>query len=850
MIIYTLSAVAGAGKTRVATTYAVDKAASANHKTLIAGPTRAWAKQVEFDVTAMLAARNRQDIRVTRIDGDTTSGVGQAIMRHFDEACRPDRRDKGEILFTTHSGYMQCPHFSHAERWDQIFDEIPSPTVNWRKNIPDHHALITDLCELQDSDGSYADVVIQKGMQAAVERIVQNERRDEVRAMLRPILAALASPHWQVQAQAENWHRTLNGDVEPYPLSEQEPAKYPLWLFAQLLPSMVDRGFNSTTIMGAAFDESILCKAWTTMGVDFRPHPRLVRRLNETDDRLPDWKDRTIHHPNGNRLRVSYLMDGEWSRSKGNKAVSDTDPTPWRVKLMQQAEIEFNGQDYLYLTNKSDEAEAREYMPNGSALPHSPHGLNEYQGYHNVVIPAACRPNPEHVRFCANQSISQEELITAMHRQIVYQAVCRSSIRDLTSDQPVHFLVPDEETAKWLANWWPGCQVGQAGWFGQKWHGNRKHADKSTAHRVAELRQKRAELAEAVSAEALAEVIAKMEGNSCNRSSKEMSLEDPLHKFPTNSDLVWLGNAFADKYDSDIDQFRPDPAPKADVVAAIRNLAGQDIPDKERQVLLSPALFVDRPDPDQPDKPRRRGRHNVVFVGNMVMIDVDGGELDGQGEFLPTTGLLPYTTWPILFPDIEMIIHPTHSAQNEYKYHVILFTDRVMTPLQYQHIAKRIKWLVEQSGFAAKPGAKKPYHGIDRSKLAPENMMYLPSRPQYMKPYFIHRQGKPINVVKWCGVGIKVPDLPPEPEPEPVPERHQSATKQEKIAEQIADYLAIPAGTGQRHAAFGQLAFRLRGLALDDFDLRRYLNDADTDGHQAREGQIDSLVRNSRKVAP
>ena len=833
LIIYTLSAVAGAGKTRVAATYSLDYALRNDRKTIIAGPTVAWARQVEADLKAVLSAKSRRSIEVTRLDSSNTDNVGRAILQHFQDAAALNRRDKGEILVVTQAGYMQCPHFHGAQRWELIVDEIPSSSVNWRMNLPENHRIITDICELEDSDGAYARVRIKKDCKAQLERMEKNVRRDEFWNALRPILSALTSPHWAVEAHVESWHRTISGDVEPYPVREAELARYPLWLFAQMLPSMVDRNFNCVTIMGAAFDETVLAKIWSAHGVTFKPHPRMTPRLNEQDDRLPEWRDRTQHHPNGRRLRISYIVDGDWSRNKANKPISKEDATTWRERLMRQAEIEFGGQPYLYLVNKSDEGMARECMPSGRELPHSPHGLNDFQHIDRVVIPAACLPSPEHVRFAANQSVSQEELITSMHRLTVYQAVCRSSIRDLTCDRPVEFLVPDETTAKWLANWWPGCTVGQAGWFGHQWHGNRKHADLSSAHRMAERRRVKAELAEQIQADAVRSVLAKM---GAETSDETLSYKEGLsHESSPNSDQIWAGTAFESRLDADIDRYRQGPIHKSDFIAALAELASQPVPDKERQVLLSPALFVDRPDPARPEKPRRRGRHNVACVANLVMIDVDGGRL-------------AYTAWPTLFPDLEFVIHPTHSALDEFQYHVILFLDRPVTARQYEHIARRIKWLIEQAGYAAKPGANKPHHGIDASKLAAENMMYLPSRPQKMEPYFVHHHGKPINVQRWCSAGIKVADLPPPPpEPEVKPGIRKKATE---IDRHIADYAAIPAGAGQRNGAFGRLAFRLRKLGLDDYDLSRHLRQADTDGHQAREGQIEQLVRNTRKVGP
>jgi hypothetical protein len=838
MQFYKVSAVASAGKTHIAEDVALENAIRADQKSIIAPPTRRCAAQIEASLKQKLADRSKRSINVTRIDRDTTGHVGRTVMDHLKQAAGAERHDKGEILIVTQAGLQQCPHFIGAGQWDLYIDEIPAAHANWSKNLPHTHGLLTDLCQLSQSDGAYARVEAKPGCAAALQRMADNRERDEVYHLYRDIVGKITSPHWAVSALVENWYRTISADVEPYPVNDPMPARYPLWLFAQMLPSIFDQGFHSVTIMGAAFDESVLAKTWSAMGVGFRDQPRICARLAR-QSRCAGWTNSDREHPNGHRLRISYCTDGAWSKTAGSKQVSPTDERPWRAAIMDTAEREWSGPDYLYLVNLADSELASERMPHGTALPHSPHGLNCFVHIDRVVVPAACLPSPEQARFMANGGISHEELVTAQHRQTVYQAVCRSSIRDLGCDRPVEFIVPDKETAEWLADFWPGCTVGAAGFFGQIWRRNRRHAELTSTARMRQVRAIRAELAQEVGDQAVCDLLDQMsEIRPGSGVTDDLYIKSIRHaNYGTDDDLIFAGTAFETRHDSDIARYRQVPVRKCDFIATLAELAQQGEVEKHQQVLISPAYFMDRPDPDRPDKPRRRGRHNVVVVGSIVMIDVDKGALS-------------WREWGKFFPNVEFLLHPSNSATDEYSYHVIFFLDGPCTATQYQHIARRIKRLIERRGYGAKrrPNGK-PFHGIDATKLSPENLMYLPSRPKSIDPYFFHHKGDPINVAAWCAVDVVVSMTVTEPEPQPNVSVSSLCSTDTALLEQAKqEYRALADGEG-RHQAFYRLGCQLYGLGLAAAEVRQHLAHADYDGHQRRKGEVDQVVNRAGRHA-
>ena len=57
-----------------------------------------------------------------------------------------------------------------------------------------------------------------------------------------------------------------------------------------------------------------------------------------------------------------------------------------------------------------------------------------------------------------SRGLTADQIRTGIHASGVYQAVLRSSIRS-QSDEPKNVIVPDFETAGYLAHMFPGCKL-------------------------------------------------------------------------------------------------------------------------------------------------------------------------------------------------------------------------------------------------------------------------------------------------------------------------------------------------------------------------------------------------------
>ncbi|MGI4831376.1 MAG: hypothetical protein ACRYFU_24825, partial [Janthinobacterium lividum] len=120
-VIYTVDAIAGAGKTYSATTFAGDYAMDYQAKTLIVQPSMLLIEQTEADLRTRFPR-----VRVTVIhSGSNPRGAVAAIIRHSREA---RARPGGEVLIITHAAFERLRYFAGQDHWRVLCDEIPQVT--------------------------------------------------------------------------------------------------------------------------------------------------------------------------------------------------------------------------------------------------------------------------------------------------------------------------------------------------------------------------------------------------------------------------------------------------------------------------------------------------------------------------------------------------------------------------------------------------------------------------------------------------------------------------------------------------------------------------------------------------
>lgn len=583
MAIQYFDALAGAGKTRALSRYAI-KLAAAGELVLFVQPSKQLIEATIHDefgqAVGTLSAR--------AIHGDNSKQVTQKIIQHS-KACKAG---KGAVLFITHAAFMRLPYIENRHQWHVIFDEVPTVNVADPFNIPETHRLITDALSFSSHDAAYGIFTARQKADIPLRKIARNPRGDEIWSRFKGFVERVLSPHWDVFALKSNYNALLSGDG-----STRQVVTHSI-----LKPSIFD-GYKQVILASALFTESTLFKLWTAQGLRLEP---VAAAMQEGL--------RYRQHDNGALITIRYLLDRDWSKSLRDKPIcldGEEMPRTLRDRLPGLIGAAHGGEPFAWMGNTDI---GDDYFGSTEAirLPNSPHGLNGFQHLHHVVVLSALNARSAHFRFMETRGIAGEELRTASYRSAVYQAAMRISIRNPANVTPKSVTVMDAATAHWLGELFPGSRVETlsnsalaipGGAVGRP----RKHA--SGADRVRAHRWRR-----------------------CNR--------EWLDRFSNGSEgsLPSFGTAYATIYDTDPLLYLEGESLDA-FIAFLREAHARVVPAKQANFLLSPAHF----EPTTSECDTRRGLANIRHV-NGIWLDNDWGDL-GHEDFALLFPQLRMVVW-------------------------------------------------------------------------------------------------------------------------------------------------------------------------------------------------------------
>ncbi len=822
MAIHYLNALAGAGKTRAFVRYA-DRLARKGLKTLIVQPTR---DLIDKTVSDELEAID-PSYPVTRFHGGRASGsVVGTIVQHLRQA----KPGQGEVLFITHEALVRLPYLHRKSEWVLLFDEVPAVDVFDPYELPVTHALITSHLALDARGPAHARLKCrdEKAVKAVGE-IAENKRGDMVLKKLQPLARRLASEHWQVHVDQTQYARLIRGEKTDSTLNT----------YALLKPSIFS-GFRRVILASACIEETMAFKLFAAQGCTMVPvKGRLLRDLRYT------------RHEHGNRITIFHACDEAWSKRYRDKQVEDG--VGGSIKLGDKVGLavlnQFGDEPFLWMGNK-DLDDSYFGVAGAQRLPNTPHGLNQFQGFHNIVVLSALNPPPQHFRFLREFGIDGDEVRTAHYRTAVYQAVMRSSIRnpqDMTAKQVV---VMDRDTAEWLADLFPGATVAplpsldvvpRKGTAGRK----RKHSSGSERTKSCRAEKHTKLLAEL---DRLNGTDFAMNGYpdldpgafGCNDiASIERDYVTPISPLS--------GTAFATIYDKTplghID-YQDDDA----FVAELARLH-QDVVAKEDAGLFAPACF----DATRSDE-TARGLANVTYLRG-IWLDNDGGDLT-------------YAAFADLFPYLRIVVWNTASSTPEKpRWRAFIPTTCAMSVEVHKLIIAEIVGVLERAGYWGQRKLEKDArlkgkhcHGFDESKFTANSMFYLPCQARHPKGSFFTDFGVrdpwrgPLSVHDWLDHVIGkwkpepeiIPILPlteasivlPNPAPTSAPptklkalrerlvldhRQSMAGRQEEKVMRAIETWRSTPSGMGHRN--FFVLGAALWRAGLEPHEVRLKLQE-------------------------
>jgi hypothetical protein len=423
LIIYTVNALCGAGKTHSAIQHAITLAA-AGERVVIAQPTVDLSKESKADCQSRLGIHH---VKITLINRSNTASVKEAVKKHLSTPSKT-----GEILFITHSAWsLVCDDgWQNKENWHLIIDEVPPVDKHFWVNVPDNHKIFTDHLQTGDvNNNGYSQLTVRPNSVATVKDFAFNRRGDSVSKIFQELATWLTSPFWEVWVE-DNAYNVLRskGDGQ-------------INASAILKPSIMD-GFSTVTVMSALFPDTNMSVLWSNMGVSFEEHDVIGKDL------------RYDVHANGANIEIRYMYDALYSENKDKK--HDL------FGLMAKAVKSETAPDepFLWLANIRHDDGAFDGML-GKQLPNTPHGQNGYQDYHKIAFMPTLNYRPFHCGFLCSVGFDSLSLQRTFAFQSTYQACMRTSIRNPQDNASKTIYVFSKQIALWLQQLFQGSKVVQ-----------------------------------------------------------------------------------------------------------------------------------------------------------------------------------------------------------------------------------------------------------------------------------------------------------------------------------------------------------------------------------------------------
>ncbi len=833
MKIYTIDALAGSGKT-FAIVREGHRLATAGYKVAIIQPTVGL---INATITEELLRLSPVRYRAVHSGMQDCSGRVVSVLSDHLRTTPAG----GELLFITHSALLSLPYWHDRASWTVIVDEIPAVEDHEQLDITDTHGLITDLLDDEAYDESYCRLTpVDNAALQQFKRISTNVNKDVVYNVFRNLASKLVSQHWDVYALDSQYRGLVN----------RERDRFSLLTYSVLKPS-VFKDFANVIIAGACFEDSLLYLLWSAdPDVVFAPYRRVKLRYTA--------------HTRGELIDVYFGVEGNWSKGVRDR-LQDDQPILERLVL---STIEVTaGEPLAYMANKDSGEDL--FAGVGTQLPNSPHGLNTFQDFRHVAILSALNPTPAHFRFLQKRGVSPDEVRTALFRQAAYQGLMRIAIRNPADDRRKTVVVPDLDTAVWVADLFAGCRVRRLpdfdGVVGSRSGRKAKHINGAARQREHNRSKKLEAIAAINIADELSEKLPPISSidlsdvSSYNvKDFRQLIQEEPMTSHGTYFESKYSSEAMALAYHSSDDEF----------IAALSALARQTIPNKESALLISPATY----DPDLGgSSSTKRGLANVQYVRGL-WFDFDGGDLTPE-EFARIFWRFRVVAW-----------NTFRSTSEQPRWRAYIPTTHAMPPAIHKAILLRmIEWLRESGYEEEAPKAKRgrprvdmKKHGLDLSKINAASMFYLPARAQdptasFFKDFNDGRR-MALNPYDWATrcLGYGDPDPLPEPvEPATTPSRSippstaspalramraaleakivqdPEVKRARKVEAAIAGWRENGSQAGQGRTQLWSLAQTLQAAGLDRHEGERILHAEVYSAHNPgeRRAEIKGLVR-------
>ena len=749
--IYTVDALAGAGKTTSACKWAV-RQAKLGCKIAIVQPSRKLIDEFVEKVEAM----NDDSFNIKRIDSDTAPGQVQASVIEYLKQVNPtEQKHYGEILFITHSTFRALPYWHNRQIWTIIHDEVISVDNCWSLRIPDTHNIITDHIDVVEHDLLHYE--LRPKNETELRHIALNRKRDDTwkEMFFSEIASDVLSQDCTVLIRKTCWNQHLQNNIKDLNVRFD--------CFSLLEPRIFD-GFKMVIVMGALMSHTIMNLYWSLNSdvrfVSFKPIQKQLRYQN---------------HDNGERLTIKYMLDENWSKQMRDRPIVEGYTA---LDYLRDLSIKMFGEEkFIYMANVDVGETLFKDTKNAIKLPNSPYGHNEYQDINNVVVASAINPTPIHYSFLTSKGIDSAAAKNAYYAQLAYQAIMRSSIRNPLNTEPVTVLVPDKDCGDFLVRLFPGCYFGREGEAPRLTKkGSGQAPLNNYQKRILKITRDRENNISRL-LDVLRDVSESLYLKNIDTPVNATEYKDVVEydSLVSEYELSIFASIYSSEQDTSICYRSSD-----EIIAALKKCHDHAITSKHANALISPAKFdadktstyIQVKEPGKLNITRikrtgtKRGIENIKWLRG-IWLDNDACEAkDAAGNKIKSDiPVLTYQEFREIFPDMRFVAMNTASTSTEIqKYRLFIPTTKVMDAQNYEKIILNLMEVLKHHGFydqkeylwRREKGLDAKMHGFDKSKFVPNSLFYIPSQSVVEKEasFFIEYAGKELDPLQVLGKSL------------------------------------------------------------------------------------------------
>ncbi|PXW53727.1 hypothetical protein [Methylobacterium sp. B4] len=712
----------------------------------------------------------------------------------------------GSIVFITHRTFLGLPFFYRKDRWSLYFDECPNVLETFSENLSIKHGLITDHVRTRDSASAYSRLQVTN--QSELTKTAENRGQDSIVEHIQDLAKILLSKNYDNYVNIAKFES----------LRAKTSSDGILSVFSILKPSIF-LDFDSVTISGALFEETFAFHQWSQTGVIWKKSLELTR------------ENAANLHPFNPSVTIHYGYETRYSKYLRDKLGGDNTP------IIQAATKKLGNQKYVRVENNDVKLTSPlNKLLGDNLIPGISHGLNQYRHVHHAAVIIANNQTPEASKFLKEYcGFDDDKQFRAFTDHSVYQAICRTSIRDNDLAHDKTWIVASKDTADWLHRIFPGSRAESLGLDQPEKQkvGRKRTYDSDNERKNASKKRSRAELS-------LASGFAHNIDSSYLERVSYLNDDESAIKDISRFVARFRGSYFNNYLSTDPfviskteDQF----------IRYLKDHSKNVYTSKNEIPCVSGALFdVDKSDDTD------RGNDNVELVRGM-WIDIE-------------KGTMTHNDFSRAFPQLRMVAYNTfrHTLERM-RCRIYIPTNRVMKDTEYRMIHKEIVYVLETKGYRSgkladdicRESLQGNYHGID-SLPHPCAVFALPCQAQerqasFFKEYKGDRRA-PLDVDSWIQHRIAPDDVGMVDSLSYVPLDEDALTispdQQAGIDTSMSEWYRIGSLPGEGHDAIFTLYHALCALKLHPQTISERLYEAAQSAYSPvhRNKQVDRLMKN------